>query len=115
MSDSLLAYSYKITKLTKIKIFKATCNKVLFMKYLEINALLDGQKRVVNDNANIKEYYDIWKDMRKDFGDNSEFEAFVAGWVIGGGNPVLKEKFIKIRQSQHILESKINYSLRKPQ
>ncbi len=78
------------------------------MNCLEPNALFERKVKKIAVTQGIKDYYQIWKNLRKDFGDNSELEAFIIGYMIGN-NIMLKEKFIKIKNWESFQSKKIEF------
>lgn len=78
------------------------------MNCLEPNALLERKEKRIAATQGIKDYYQIWKNLRKEYGDNSELEAFIIGYMIGN-NITLKEKFIKIKNWEDFENKKIDF------
>ena len=68
---------------------------------LEVRGLLENKARLVNIPVELQEVFETWKELRKKSynKDVSEIEIFYAGYVLA--NPVVKEKYKKLRGKEN--------------
>lgn len=78
--------------------------------FLDVHSLLEHKKRNLSKADSIVSYYRLWKHLRKEFGDNDEIEAFVAGYTLGN-NVILRDKFIDEKFAARQIDNKIDRTM----
>lgn len=71
----------------------------------EIHALLENQKRLVLPNVKLVAYFKKWREKRRQFGEYTEMEAFMAGYAIGN-NAALRQKITNELHTEKVLDKR---------